>query len=99
MATVTETRISVQVQALARKEEEIYFKYFPAGGAYEGLWVYASMLDTELGDRLKKRPIGIMEIKRACREYAKCFEEACIKAKANEQQARAADQEGGEATA
>ena len=43
-------------------------------------------------------PIGIMQIKTACKRYIREFEEACIAAKAREQ-ARAADQKSRETPA
>jgi hypothetical protein len=98
MATVTETRISQQVQDLARREETIYHKYFPAGGADGTLWETALRSESVLGGSLLKRPIGIMQIKTACKRYIREFEEACIAAKAREQ-ARAADQKSRETPA
>lgn len=98
MATVTEARISQQGQDLARREEQLYDKYFPEGGGGSALWEYVLDRETDLGAALSRRPIGIMQINAACKRYIREFEEACIAAKAREQ-ARAADQKSRETPA
>ncbi len=95
--TVTEKRISSQVRVLDGRLTEVYERHFKTR-ADEEFWRKEWELQAVLDRTLARRPIGIMQIKTACRAYTRGFIELCIdgKARGQRQASRAADQEGGE---
>ena len=91
--TVTEKRISIQVQLLDTRLSSIYTEVYPDGSAPEAFFRADSALDSELGESLAKRPLGLQEIKRACKKYARLFREAALECR---QRAGTTDPKGGE---
>lgn len=86
--TVTDKRISSQVRGLDGKLTEIYQRYFKTK-ADEQFWEEEWELQSALDHTLARRPIGIMQIKTACKTYTKGFIELCVAGKARGQGQRA----------
>ena len=83
--TVTEKRISSQVQGLDPGLCKTYAKYFPRKRADEEFWDGEAQLEEKLMKTLAYRPLGIMRIKVACQAYTRGFLELCVAGRAREQ--------------
>ncbi len=75
--TVTEKRIDIELKKLDPKLCDLYDSYFGNTNADETVWCELVQAEQVLAERLAPRPLGIMEIRRACSSYTVHFRKAC----------------------
>jgi len=85
---VTDKRIDRETKKLDAKLCDLYDDAFPKASADEEFWKETNDAEDVLVERLKPRPLGVMEIQHACRAYTVAFTAAC---KAGRQRARKTD--------
>lgn len=90
MSTLTEKRISGKLNPCGENACKLYEKAFPDKAADHRFWFEFDRLDSNLGEQLKKRPMGAMEIDGILRAFLLCFRDLCREGRdRGRQQARA----------
>ena len=91
---LTTRRSHSKVAAFAKRVAAFYEKAFPTP-ADEQFWIDVDRLDTELGERLRARPLGSMAIDTALKDFGVAFKAAAKDAVERGRRAGATASEGG----
>ena len=75
--TVTDKRIGIEIKKLDKVLCGLYDGYFPGGPADDQVWKELDQAEDVLAERLKPRPLGVMEIRQAASAYTVAFRRAC----------------------
>lgn len=75
--TVTSKRIAIEIRKLDARLCDLYDGIFKRCEADKEVWRELLQADRVLAERLAPRPLGVMEIRRACSSYTVHFRKAC----------------------